>query len=63
MPKCYDENETNLVNGNTMAKLLENARCNTAYLRRHVKVEEMWECEGNEVRNESSPHRVVLDGP
>ena len=28
-------------------------RCNTAYLRRHVKVVEMWECEWKEVRNES----------
>ena len=52
-PKCYDENETNSVNGKTMATLLEKTRCNTAYLRRHVKVVEMWECEWKEVRNES----------
>ena len=41
------------MNGKTMATLLENTRCNTAYLRRHVKVVEMWECEWKEVRNES----------
>ena len=52
-PKCYDQNETNSVNGKTMATLLEKTRCNTAYLRRHVKVVEMWECEWKYVRNES----------
>ena len=52
-PKCYDENETNSVNSKTMATLLEKTRCNTAYLRRHVKVVEMWEWEWKEVRNES----------
>ena len=52
-PKCYDQNETNSVNGKTMATLLEKTRCNTAYLRRQVKVVEMWECEWKEVRNES----------
>ena len=52
-PKCYDQNETNSVNGKTMATLLENTLCNTAYLRRHVKVVEMWECEWKDVRNES----------
>ena len=51
--KCYDKNEINSMNGNTMATLLEKTRCNTVYLRRHVKVVEMWECEWNEVRNES----------
>ena len=51
-PKCYDQNETNSVNGKTMARLLEKTRCNTAYLRRHVKVVEMWYCEWKEVRNE-----------
>ena len=29
-PKCYDQNETNSVNGKTMATLLEKTRCNTA---------------------------------
>ena len=52
-PKCYDQNETNSMNCKTMATLLEKTRCNTAYLRRHVKVVEMWECEWKEVRNES----------
>ena len=44
-PKCYDQNETNSVNGKTMAVLLEDTKKNTAYLRRHVKVVDMWECE------------------
>ena len=52
-PKCYDQNETNSMNGKTMATLLEKTRCNTAYLRRHVEVVEMWECEWKEIRNES----------
>ena len=52
-PKCYDQNETNSVNGKTMAVLLEDTKKNTSYLRRHVKVVEMWECEWKEVRNES----------
>ena len=52
-PKCYDQNETNSMNGKTMATLLEKTRCNTAYLRRHVKVVEMWECEWREVHNEA----------
>ena len=29
-PKCYDQNETNSVNGKIMATLLEKTRCNTA---------------------------------
>ena len=36
-----------------MATLLEKTRCNTAYLWRHVKVVEMWECAWKEVRNQS----------
>ena len=52
-PKCYDQNETNSMNGKTMVTLLEKTRCNTAYLRRHVEVVEMWECEWKEIRNES----------
>ena len=52
-PKCYDHEEMNNLNGKTMATLLEKSRCNTAYLRRHVKVVEMWECEWKEARNES----------
>ena len=52
-PKCYALNETNSVNGKTMATLLEKTRCNTAYLRHHVKVLEMWQCESKDVCNES----------
>ena len=52
-PKCYDQNETNSVNGKTMAVLLQDTKKNTAYLPRHVKVVEMWECEWKELRNES----------
>ena len=51
-PKCYDQNETNSVNGKTMAVLLEDTKKNTAYLRRHVHVVEMWECEWKEIRKE-----------
>ena len=61
-PKCYDQNETNSVNGKTMATLLEKTRCNTAYLRRHVKVVEMWECEWKEVRNESVVKTFLAPG-
>ena len=43
-PKCYDHEETNTLNGNTMVTLLANTKKHTAYLRRHVKVVEMWEC-------------------
>ena len=51
-PKCYDQNETNSVNGKTMAVLLEDTKKNNAYLRRHVKVVEMWECDWKELRKE-----------
>ena len=51
-PKCYDQNETNSVNGKSMAALLKKTRCNTAYLRCHVKVVDMWECEWKEIRKE-----------
>ena len=44
-PKCHtDPEETNMLNGKTMAELLANTKAHTAYLRRHVKVVEMWEC-------------------
>ena len=59
-PKCYDQNETNSVNGKTMAVLLEDTKKNTAYLRRHVKVVEMWEYEWKEVRNESDVKTFLL---
>ena len=51
-PKCYAQEETNKLNGKTMATLLEDTKKNTAYLRRHVKVVEMWECEWKEIRKE-----------
>ena len=38
---CYEPQETNALNGKTMAKLMEDTKKNTAYLRRHVKVVEM----------------------
>ena len=43
-PKCYDHEETNTLNGKTMATLLADTKKHTTYLRRHVKVVEMWEC-------------------
>ena len=49
---CYEPQETNALNGKTMAKLLEDTKKNTAYLRRHVKVVEMWECGWKEIRKE-----------
>ena len=44
-PKCYDQNETNPKNNKTMATLLADTKKHTTYLRRHVKVVEMWECD------------------
>ena len=49
---CYEPQETNALNGKTMAKLLEDTKKNTAYLQRHVKVVEMWECGWKEKRKE-----------
>ena len=49
---CYEPQETNTLNGKTMATLLEDTKKNTAYLRRHVHVIEMWECEWKEIRKE-----------
>ena len=44
-PKCHtDPEETNPKNNKTMDELLANTKAHTAYLRRHVKVVEMWEC-------------------
>ena len=42
---CYGPQDTNALNGKTMARLLEETKKNTAYLRRQVKVVEMWECQ------------------
>ena len=49
---CYEPQETNALNGKTMAKLLEDTQKNSAYLQRHVKVVEMWECGWKEKRKE-----------
>ena len=61
-PKCYDHEETNTLNGKTMGTLLENTRRNTAYLRRHVKTVEMWECDWKELRDEPDV-KTFLDIP
>ena len=51
-PKCHtDPEETNPKNNKTMAELLANTKAHTAYLRRHVKVVEMWECEWKRERD------------
>ena len=50
-PKCYDQNETNKLNGKTMATLLADTKKHTTYLRRHVKVVEMWECDWKRERD------------
>ena len=51
-PKCHQPEETNKLNGKTMVTLLANTKKHTAYLRRHVKVVEMWECTWKEIRKE-----------
>ena len=61
-PECYDHKETNTLNGKTMGTLLENTRRNTAYLRRHVKTVEMWECDWKELRDEPDV-KTFLDIP
>ena len=33
------------LNGKTIAQLLDDTKKNTTYLRRHVEVVEMWECQ------------------
>ena len=50
-PKCYDQNETNPKNNKTMAELLADTKKHTTYLRRHVKVVEMWECDWKRERD------------
>ena len=51
-PKCHtDPEETNPKNNKTMAELLANTKAHTAYLRRHVKVVEMWECDWKRERD------------
>ena len=62
-PKCHtDPEETNKLNGKTMATLLENTRRNTTYLRRHIKTVEMWECDWKEIRHEPDV-KIFLDIP
>ena len=52
-PKCHtDPEETNPKNNKTMATLLADTKKHTTYLRRHVKVVEMWECEWKEIHKE-----------
>ena len=52
-PKCHtDPEETNPKNNKTMATLLADTKKHTTYLRRHVKVVEMWECEWKQIRKE-----------
>ena len=43
-PICHQPEEINAVNGKTMGVLLAETKKHTEYLRRHVKVVEMWEC-------------------
>ena len=51
-PQCHaDPEETNPKNGKTMAVLLADTKKHTAYLRRHVKVIEMWECQWKRERD------------
>ena len=48
---CYEPQETNTLNGKTMAELLADTKKHTTYLRRHVKVVEMWECDWKRERD------------
>ena len=51
-PKCHtDPEETNPKNNKTMATLLADTKKHTTYLRRHVKVVEMWECDWKRERD------------
>ena len=51
-PKCHtDPEETNPKNNKTMAELLADTKKHTTYLRRHVKVVEMWECDWKRERD------------
>ena len=62
-PKCHtDPEETNPKNNKTMATLLADTKKHTTYLRRHVKVVEMWECDWKELRDEPNV-KIFLDIP
>ena len=51
-PKCHtDPEETNPKNNKTMATLLADTKKHTTYLRRHVNVVEMWECDWKRERD------------
>ena len=51
-PKCHtDPEETNPKNNKTMATLLADTKKHTTFLRRHVKVVEMWECDWKRERD------------
>ena len=56
-PKCHQPEETNPKNNKTMAELLANTKAHTAYLRRHVKVVEMWECAWKRERDPPPRHK------
>ena len=49
--KCHQPEETNKLNGKTMVTLLADTKKHTTYLRRHVKVVEMWECDWKRERD------------
>ena len=51
-PKCHtDPEETNPKNNKTMATLMADTKKHTTYLRRQVKVVEMWECDWKRERD------------
>ena len=59
-PKCHtDPDEINAVNGKTMGVLLAETKKHTEYLRRHVKVVEMWECAWKGKRIESDTKQFI----
>ena len=60
-PKCHaDPEETNPKNGKTMAVLLADTKKQTAYLRRHVKVIEMWESQWKRERDPPPRHKWTM---
>ena len=50
-PICHQPEEINAVNGKAMGVLLAETKKHTEYLRRHVKVVEMWECQWKRERD------------
>ena len=60
-PKCHaDPEEINAVNGKTMAELLVKTKKHTAYLRRHVKVIEMWQCQWERERDPPPRQKMTM---